>query len=126
MSKSNLSFIIAFGLLLFIGNNEIDATFVRNSQVNTVRSKTVSLNNIFDDLKLIFSEEGRANRQAYEERERDAMEAKQQEIIARRRNPEVLCYSFCHTFYFLCAHAFNSNLTTSFTSTILWYGFVFT
>ena len=80
---------VYFCLSLLLAKNKIEATFIQNGQRITVRSNKVSLNNIFDDLKLIFSEEGKANRAAYEERERAAMEAKQQEILARRRNPEV-------------------------------------
>ncbi len=43
---------------------------------------------IFDDLKLIFSEEGQKNIAEYEERERMEQEAVQREIMERRRNPE--------------------------------------
>merc|ERR1712232_255174 len=42
------------------------------------------------DLKLIFSEEGKKNRAAYEERERREMEEAQEEILRRRRNPELM------------------------------------
>jgi len=42
---------------------------------------------IFDDLQLIFSDEGRKNRQEYEERERAEQAAAQKEIFERRRNP---------------------------------------
>jgi hypothetical protein len=43
---------------------------------------------IFDDLKLIFSEEGQKNKKEYEQRERDEMMAAQNEIMERRNNPE--------------------------------------
>ena len=43
---------------------------------------------IIDDLKLLFSEEGKANKAAYEARERADQEAAQREILERRRNPE--------------------------------------
>lgn len=43
---------------------------------------------IIDDLKLIFSEEGKKNKAAYEARERAEQEAAQREILERRRNPE--------------------------------------
>jgi len=43
---------------------------------------------IFDDLKLIFSEEGKKNRAEYEQNDRDEMESAQREILERRRNPE--------------------------------------
>ena len=42
---------------------------------------------IFDDLQLIFSDEGKKNRAAYEAREREDMEAAQREVLERRRNP---------------------------------------
>ena len=43
---------------------------------------------ILDDLKLIFSDEGKKNIAAYEARERAEQEAAQREILERRRNPE--------------------------------------
>lgn len=39
-------------------------------------------------MKLIFSDEGKANRAAYADRERAEQEAAQQQIMERRRNPE--------------------------------------
>lgn len=42
---------------------------------------------IFDDLKLIFSDEGKKNRAEFEQRERDEMREAQQEVLERRRNP---------------------------------------
>ena len=55
------------------------------------RSTTpTALFGIIDDLKLIFSEEGRANRRAFEEAERDEQERALKEIQARRRNPEAM------------------------------------
>jgi len=43
---------------------------------------------IIDDLKLIFSDEGKKNIAAFEAKERAEQEAIQKEIIERRRNPE--------------------------------------
>ena len=43
---------------------------------------------IIDDLKLIFSEEGKSNKAKYDARERAEQEAAQKEILERRRNPE--------------------------------------
>ena len=43
---------------------------------------------IIDDLKLIFSEDGKKNKAAYEARERAEQEVAQREILERRRNPE--------------------------------------
>uniref|UniRef100_A0A7R9Z6V8 Uncharacterized protein n=1 Tax=Pseudictyota dubia TaxID=2749911 RepID=A0A7R9Z6V8_9STRA len=49
---------------------------------------TISLSmGIIDDLRLIFSEEGKQNRAAWDEREKAEMEAAQREIMERRRNP---------------------------------------
>lgn len=45
---------------------------------------------LFDDLALIFSEEGKKNRAAYDERERSEMEEAQREIMERRTNPELM------------------------------------
>lgn len=42
---------------------------------------------IIDGLRLIFSEEGKQNRAAWDEREKAEMEAAQREIMERRRNP---------------------------------------
>lgn len=54
------------------------------------KPKTTARFGIIDDLKLIFSEEGRANRRAYEEAEKDEQERALKEIQARRRNPEAM------------------------------------
>lgn len=42
---------------------------------------------IFDDLKLIFSDEGKKNRAEFEQREREEMREAQKEVLERRRNP---------------------------------------
>lgn len=44
----------------------------------------------FDNIKLIFSDEGKANRAAYDEQKRDEQEALQREILMRRANPEAM------------------------------------
>eukprot|EP00558_Chaetoceros_sp_UNC1202_P004911 CAMPEP_0197246906 /NCGR_PEP_ID=MMETSP1429-20130617/23534_1 /TAXON_ID=49237 /ORGANISM="Chaetoceros sp., Strain UNC1202" /LENGTH=180 /DNA_ID=CAMNT_0042707679 /DNA_START=33 /DNA_END=575 /DNA_ORIENTATION=+ len=43
---------------------------------------------LFDDLQLIFSDEGKKNRAEYEAQQRAEQEAAQREIMDRRRNPE--------------------------------------
>ena len=43
---------------------------------------------LFDDLSLIFSDEGKKNRAAYEEQQRAEQEAAQREVMERRRNPD--------------------------------------
>ena len=60
--------------------------FVPTQKASTP-SSSLSMS-IIDDLKLIFSEEGKKNKAAYEARERAEQEAAQKEILERRRNPE--------------------------------------
>jgi hypothetical protein len=43
---------------------------------------------LIDDLKLIFSEEGKKNKKEFQQRERDEMAAAQEEVRLRRNNPE--------------------------------------
>jgi len=43
---------------------------------------------MFDDIKLIFSDEGKKNRAAYDEQQKEEQEALQREILMRRANPE--------------------------------------
>ena len=45
---------------------------------------------LFDDLKVIFSDEGKKNRKEYDERERDEQVRAQKEILERRRNPKIM------------------------------------
>lgn len=52
-----------------------------------IRTTALSMGMI-DDLRLIFSEEGKKNRAVYYEGEKDKMEAAQREIMERRRNPD--------------------------------------
>eukprot|EP00548_Thalassiothrix_antarctica_P006903 CAMPEP_0194146948 /NCGR_PEP_ID=MMETSP0152-20130528/22431_1 /TAXON_ID=1049557 /ORGANISM="Thalassiothrix antarctica, Strain L6-D1" /LENGTH=168 /DNA_ID=CAMNT_0038847607 /DNA_START=178 /DNA_END=684 /DNA_ORIENTATION=- len=53
-------------------------------------SSSLKMGNIIDDLKLIFSDEGKKNRAAYEAREREEAEKAQLEVLERRRNPELM------------------------------------
>jgi hypothetical protein len=69
------------------------SAFVVLPQHTTISPSTRSSNSglsmsIFDDLKLIFSDEGKENRAEYERIEREEMVAAQQDILERRRNPE--------------------------------------
>eukprot|EP00565_Helicotheca_tamesis_P007385 CAMPEP_0185726502 /NCGR_PEP_ID=MMETSP1171-20130828/2470_1 /TAXON_ID=374046 /ORGANISM="Helicotheca tamensis, Strain CCMP826" /LENGTH=198 /DNA_ID=CAMNT_0028394871 /DNA_START=30 /DNA_END=626 /DNA_ORIENTATION=- len=53
------------------------------------RSNVAPLNmGLIDDLQLIFSDEGKKNRAAFKERERQEQEEAQRAIMERRRNPE--------------------------------------
>jgi hypothetical protein len=54
------------------------------------QSRSSPLFGILDDLKLIFSEEGKAARRAYAEKEKDEQEKALKEIQARRRNPKAM------------------------------------
>lgn len=58
------------------------------------RPKAKALNtlsmNLFDDLKLIFSDEGKKNRKEYDERDREEQISAQKEILERRRNPKLM------------------------------------
>ena len=74
-------------MLLTVSATSCSSAFTPTTSTSP-RSKSTSLFNIFDDLQLIFSEEGRKNREAYAQREREEMEAAQREIMERRRNPE--------------------------------------
>ncbi len=53
-----------------------------------VLSNTQMNMGLFDDLNLIFSEEGKKNRAAFEDEQRREQEAAQREIMERRRNPD--------------------------------------
>ena len=54
---------------------------------NPARVTSACSMSIFDDLKLIFSDEGKKNRAEYDAREREDMVAAQKEVLERRRNP---------------------------------------
>jgi hypothetical protein len=82
---------ISIALFLFHSSGTSIAAFVPASTKNNGplhRTRSTQIYNIFDDLKLIFSEEGKKNRAAYDEREKEEMAAAQREIMERRRNPE--------------------------------------
>jgi hypothetical protein len=56
-----------------------------------VASSTTAMNmGLINDLKTLFSEEGRANRAAYAEQRRKEMEEAQREILERRTDPEAM------------------------------------
>lgn len=64
-----------------------------NNNVNNVKAQSqqnTRLYGVLDDLKLIFSEEGKANRAAYKERQMRDMELAQREILERRTDPEAM------------------------------------
>jgi len=63
--------------------------FPASASKQSVSYSSTKLYNVFDDLKLIFSEEGKKNRAEYDERIKREQEEAQKEILMRRRNPEV-------------------------------------
>jgi len=82
MNISSLSILLIFAIA---STRQVDAF------APTPRSSSSSLvlsMSIIDDLKLIFSDEGKKNKAAYLARERAEQEAAQREILERRRNPE--------------------------------------
>lgn len=81
MSLLQLGFLLSF---LIASSNAFTPI---NNVVKNSRSTTVVSMGLIDDLKLIFSEEGKANRAAYDKRQKDEQERAQQEILERRRNP---------------------------------------
>ena len=83
MNQYSLSILL---VLAVASANKLVVPFVPTQRASTpCRSLSMS---IIDDLKLIFSEEGKKNKAAYEARERAEQEAAQKEILERRRNPE--------------------------------------
>jgi len=75
---------------IFLAGSSSSAGAFLTPRHHSASRPTTRVYNIIDDLKLIFSEEGRANREAYVQREREEMEAAQREIMERRRNPELM------------------------------------
>jgi hypothetical protein len=55
---------------------------------STVTSSSALPMGIFDDLQLIFSDEGKKKRAAYDAKIREEQEEAQREILERRRNPQ--------------------------------------
>ena len=84
--------------LLLLSNVDITGAFTSfysgarsvPSTISSSSSSSTSLFGILDDLKLIFSEEGKAARRAYAEKEKDEQEKALKEIQARRRNPKAM------------------------------------
>ena len=97
--KLAMNDITAFSLIsifALMSNNDVRRVGAFRTMINistrvplpsTSSSHVLSMG-LIDDWKLIFSEEGKANKAAYEARERAEQEAAQREILERRRNPE--------------------------------------
>ena len=58
------------------------------SSISSYRRASEIKMGLFDDLSLIFSDEGKKNRAAYEEQQRAEQEAAQREVMERRTNPD--------------------------------------
>ena len=84
MGYSSISILLIFA----IGNSGLVDAFAPTPRSVPLPSSHVLSMGIIDDLKMIFSEEGKKNKAAYEARERAEQEAAQREILERRRNPE--------------------------------------
>jgi len=76
-------------LLMYLGFAASIAAFtpMNQAQVSSYKESQLKMG-IFDDLKLIFSEEGKTNRAAFDEQQKIEQEAAQRQIMERRRNPE--------------------------------------
>eukprot|EP00591_Stephanopyxis_turris_P001997 CAMPEP_0195524134 /NCGR_PEP_ID=MMETSP0794_2-20130614/23812_1 /TAXON_ID=515487 /ORGANISM="Stephanopyxis turris, Strain CCMP 815" /LENGTH=207 /DNA_ID=CAMNT_0040654297 /DNA_START=56 /DNA_END=679 /DNA_ORIENTATION=+ len=96
-TKMYRNFVLA---MAFVMANEVNVHKVEGFMLNPERLRihgvvqnwkttttTVSMG-FFDNLKVIFSEEGKKNIAAYNERQRQEQEAAQREIRERRNNPE--------------------------------------
>mmetsp|Transcript_10409 Transcript_10409/g.30443 ORF Transcript_10409/g.30443 Transcript_10409/m.30443 type:complete len:198 (-) Transcript_10409:335-928(-) len=79
--------IVAIVAVAKCGMIETDA-FAPTSRLLPFHSNHVLSMGIIDDLKLIFSAEGKKNKAAYEARERAEQQAALNEILERRRNPD--------------------------------------
>ena len=79
---------LLISLVSAIANSRTTVAFGPTSRASVSPSSHVLSMSIIDDLKLIFSEEGKKNKAAYEARERAEQEAAQKEMLERRRNPE--------------------------------------
>lgn len=84
MNHSALSILLIFAVA---SKGRVDAFASAPRSLLSTSSHVLSMS-IIDDLKLLFSEEGKKNKAAYEARERADQEAAQREILERRRNPE--------------------------------------
>ena len=84
MNHSALSLLLIFAVA---GCGRVGA-FAPTPRSSSRSSNVVLSMSIIDDLKLIFSDEGKKNKAAYIARERAEQEIAQKEILERRRNPE--------------------------------------
>jgi len=80
--------ILTINALLLL--HSTSTAFPINSRPLLVTVSTIHRMGFLDDLKLIFSDEGKKNRKEYDERERDEQIKAQKEILARRRNPKLM------------------------------------
>lgn len=92
---------VATGVVAFMASIRTDALICpsivakassqsSHSQSSSSHSSSVLSMGLLDDLQLIFSDEGKKNRAAYEARQRAEQEAAQAEVLERRRNPDLM------------------------------------
>jgi hypothetical protein len=74
-------------LIIVVGSS---SAFTPHYQNVFTRNESQLNMGIFDDLKLIFSDEGKESRAAYEEQKKEEQEEAQRIIMERRRNPDVM------------------------------------
>lgn len=79
-------FTLLIGALAAVSSSQ--AFVIGTNKQQQQHASSTQLYGLIDDLKLIFSEEGKANRAAYEEQQRKEMEEAQREILERRTDPE--------------------------------------
>jgi hypothetical protein len=78
-------------LVAAIAVSSCHAFVIGSTPKTAVASSTTAMNmGLINDLKTLFSEEGRANRAAYAEQQRKEMEEAQREILERRTDPEAM------------------------------------
>jgi len=89
MNQRNLVFLSP--LFLSIIGASCFSPALNSQRNNRIKNVDQSLNmGIFDDLKLIFSDEGKKNRAEYDERLKDEQQAEQRKMLMRRADPEAM------------------------------------
>ena len=89
MIKHTITILIAVTASAVHGFTTTPSIFPASASKHSASHSSTKLYNVFDDLRLIFSEEGKKNRAEYDERIKREQEEAQKEILRRRRNPEV-------------------------------------
>mmetsp|Transcript_3177 Transcript_3177/g.4352 ORF Transcript_3177/g.4352 Transcript_3177/m.4352 type:complete len:196 (+) Transcript_3177:116-703(+) len=90
MIKHTITILFAVTASAVHGFTTTPSIFPASASRHSASHSSTKLYNVFDDLKLIFSEEGKKNRAEYDERIKREQEEAQKEILRRRRNPEMM------------------------------------